>query len=124
MQKPGYCSVPQCSLDHKDGSQVFVFFEAGDSNKPVYFAVAQAGTGWISEHPKQHVIQTDSVRIRIDESPQQQQSTCQHEIFSGSTANKLSDLACESLGPRASNTVWGQQESKLSPAERERINSK
>jgi hypothetical protein len=32
----------------KTGAQVFVFFEAGDVNKPVYFAVAQSGPGWLS----------------------------------------------------------------------------
>lgn len=119
----GYCSVPQCALDHKNGSQVFVFFEAGDVNKPIYFAVAQSGSGWLLEHPKQHVIQTDSVRIRIDETPESQESTCKHGIFSGSANSKLSELALNNLGPKAAaESAWGQQESKLSPTERQRIN--
>lgn len=118
----GYCSIPECALDHKNGSQVFVFFEAGDVNKPVYFAVAQSGDGWLSQHPKQHVIQTDSVRICIDEA---QTSHRKHDIFSGNVSQKLSDLAQESLGPRANaGSAWGQQESTLSPTERERINSR
>ena len=52
-----------------DGSQVWVFFEAGDINKPIYFASAQSGPGWFSEHPNQHVFHSDNIRVRIDENP-------------------------------------------------------
>ena len=63
------------------GSQVFVFFEAGDINKPVYFAAAQSGPGWFSEHPNQHVFHSDNVRVRIDEEPSHPDSTCQFDSY-------------------------------------------
>ena len=65
----GYCSVPHAGKYFTDGAQVFLFFEAGDPNKPVYFAAAQSGTGWFSEHPNQHVFHSDNIRVRIDEEP-------------------------------------------------------
>lgn len=63
----GICCVPHASTDNTDGSQVFVFFQANDINKPIYFAAAQSGAGWFSQHPNQFVLQTDNVRVRIDE---------------------------------------------------------
>lgn len=63
------------------GSQVFVFFQAGDVNKPVYFAVAQSGPGWFSQHPNQHVFQSDNIRIRIDQQPAHKDSTCKFNPY-------------------------------------------
>lgn len=77
----GWCSVPHMSKSVEDGAQVFVFFEAGDVNKPVYFAVAQSGPGWFSEHPNQHVFKTDNVTVRIDEQPDHPDSTCKFDTF-------------------------------------------
>ena len=57
----GVNSVP------KEGSHVWVFFEQGDYNKPVYSFGCQGGDGWVADHVKQHVIKTDSVEITIDE---------------------------------------------------------
>jgi hypothetical protein len=51
------------------GAELWLFFEQGDHNYPIYCFAAQSGPGWMSEHKNQHVIQTDNVRIRIDEEP-------------------------------------------------------
>jgi len=66
-QETGWCSVPHGDVKQKIGSQVFCFFEGGDANKPVYFATAQSGDGWISEYPNQHTIKTDNVSVIINE---------------------------------------------------------
>ena len=72
----GWCTVPHAGKYATDGSQVWVFFEAGDINKPIYFASVQSGSGWFSQHPNQHVFHSDNIRVRIDENPYRQQSTC------------------------------------------------
>lgn len=77
----GYCSVPHAGKYFTDGAQVFLFFEAGDPNKPVYFAAAQSGTGWFSEHPNQHVFHSDNIRVRIDEEPDRNESTCKFHTY-------------------------------------------
>lgn len=77
----GWCSIPHTGKEITEGAQVFLFFEAGDVNKPVYFAGAQSGPGWLSQHTNQHVIQTDNVRICIDEQPNQDVSTCKYEPY-------------------------------------------
>jgi hypothetical protein len=53
----------------------------GDPNKPVYFASAQSGKGWFSEHPNQHVFHSDNIRVRIDEEPEHPDSTCQFDSY-------------------------------------------
>ncbi len=60
----GSCAVP------KKNSTVWVFFDGGDINFPVYFAVSQSGEGWLPTHENQRVIQTEGVRITIDEVPE------------------------------------------------------
>lgn len=86
----GYCSVPHAGKYATDGAQVFLFFEAGDPNKPVYFAAAQSGEGWFSEHPNQHVFHSDNIRVRIDEEPSRKESTCAFETYnSNCVKNKL-----------------------------------
>lgn len=70
-----------CGKTPETGAQVFVFFEAGNINKPVYFAAAQSGPGWFSEHPNQHVFQSDNIRVRIDEEPEHPDSTCKFDTY-------------------------------------------
>lgn len=77
----GICSWP------KIDAVVFVFFDQGDHNFPVYFAASQGGTGWISEHNKQYTIQTDNVKIRIDDNPSNPKSTCKNQSYSDKSAN-------------------------------------
>lgn len=59
----GWTSVPGI------GTYVWVFFEGNDQNYPRFFAAAQAGDAWLSEHEMQHVLSTDNFRITIDENP-------------------------------------------------------
>jgi hypothetical protein len=59
----GVCSVPHI------GTDVWLFFEGADHNFPRFFGICQSGDGWFSEHKNQHIIQTDNVRVRIDEEP-------------------------------------------------------
>ena len=60
----GICAVP------KKNSTVWVFFDGDDINFPVYFAVSQSGEGWLASHENQRVIQTEGVKIIIDEVPE------------------------------------------------------
>jgi hypothetical protein len=81
MQKPAGVLHHILENLQKLGAQVFVFFEANDINKPVYFAAAQSGPGWFAEHPNQHVFQSDNIRIRIDEQPSHPDSTCKFNSY-------------------------------------------
>lgn len=80
-KETGWASSPHAGKQPGTGAQVFVFFEANDINKPVYFAAVQAGPGWISEHPNQHVFQSDNIRVRIDEQPSHPDSTCKFDSY-------------------------------------------
>lgn len=62
----GVCSAPHAGANG-DGAQVWVFFEANDIRFPVYFAVAQSGSGWFANHNNQHVIKSDNVTVVVDE---------------------------------------------------------
>ena len=77
----GICSWP------KIGAVVFIFFDQGDHNFPVYFAASQGGNGWIAEHNKQYTIQTDNVKIRIDDNPSNSKSTAKHQSYSDKSTN-------------------------------------
>ncbi len=63
FSQTGWTSVPGT------GTYVWVFFEGNDQNHPRFFASAQAGDAWLSEHEMQHVLSTDNFRITIDENP-------------------------------------------------------
>lgn len=76
----GWTSVPHFG-NYETGAQVFIFFENGDINYPIYFAAAQSGTGWLSEHPNQHVFKSDNVRIRIDENVKDSRSTAKFDSY-------------------------------------------
>ena len=77
----GWCSVPHMGKMARDGSQVWIFFQAGDVNKPIYFASAQSGSGWLSEHPRQHVFKSDNVTCRIDQQPEREESSCKFQTY-------------------------------------------
>ena len=51
------------------GTFVWIFFEEGDYRYPKYFLVCQGGSGWVSEHVKQHTLNTEKVSIVVDDSP-------------------------------------------------------
>lgn len=77
----GWCTVPHAGLKPDMGSEVYLFFEHGDINFPIYFAAVQAGDGWFSEHPNQHVFRSDNVHIRIDENTTDKRSTCKFDSY-------------------------------------------
>jgi hypothetical protein len=108
-QEVGWSSVPHMGTA-ETGSQVFVFFENSDINFPIYFAVSQSGEGWLSEHPDQHVFNSDNVRIRIDESiyneekhewETDEKSTCRHDSYTENIPDlgkKQLEVDCEQNG--------------------------
>jgi hypothetical protein len=77
------CQEPETGVTSPPhvGANLWVFFEEGDQNFPVYFAAIQGGSGWHSEHTNQHVIKTDNVRIRIDENPELSASTTKFDSY-------------------------------------------
>lgn len=77
----GWSSTPHAG-NIQTGAQVFVFFEHGDINYPIYFAFAQPNETWLAEHPNQHVFKTDNIRIRIDENVKDERSTCKFNSYS------------------------------------------
>ena len=97
----GWCSVPHAG-DVKKGAQVFLFFENGDINYPVYFGVAQSQKGWFSEHPNQHCFNSDNVRVRIDEKFEDTRSTCKFDSYN----SKNSDVAKKNLERECIKNDW------------------
>lgn len=77
----GWCTVPHMGNSPDTGSEVYLFFEHGDINYPVYFAAVQAGPGWFSEHPNQHVFRSDNVHIRIDQNTADPRSTTKFDSY-------------------------------------------
>lgn len=77
----GWCTVPHAGLKPDMGAEVYLFFEHGDINFPVYFAAVQAGEGWFSEHPNQHVYRSDNVHIRIDQNTADPRSTTKFDSY-------------------------------------------
>jgi hypothetical protein len=77
----GWTSVPGV------GTYVWVFFEGNDQNYPRFFAAAQAGDAWMSEHEMQHVLSTENFRITIDENPANS-STMKTDTVDGNKTNQ------------------------------------
>jgi hypothetical protein len=84
----------------KVGAIVFLFFDQGDHNYPVYFAASQGGAGWIAEHNKQYVIKTDNVRIRFDDDPSNSKSTATFDSY-----NQKGTQASAGLGGKLPATL-------------------
>lgn len=80
-RETGVTSPPHTSTKELQGAQVWVFFEQGNWNRPIYFGACQGGEGWHSEHNNQHVIKTDNVRVRVDERPSDIKSTCKFDTY-------------------------------------------
>lgn len=70
------------------GSYVWVFFEGNDQNYPRYFAAAQAGDAWMSEHEMQHVLSTDNFRITVDENPSESDTMMTDTVDGSKTAQE------------------------------------
>ena len=58
----GHCAWPST------GALVWVFFEGGDHNYPVYFANIPAGEAWTSNTPGQTEINSRGMRVTVEES--------------------------------------------------------
>jgi hypothetical protein len=97
----GYCGPPHV------GSHVWTFFENGNHNKPVYFAAVQAGDGWFSEHPLQHVFKSDNVRVRIDENPESSESTCKFDTYNQNCTFLSQELAETDVPTRLDIEIYG-----------------
>ena len=97
----GWCSVPHAG-NATTGSQVFVFFENGDINYPIYFGVAQSGDGWFSEHPNQHCFRSDNVRIRVDENVYDKRSTTKFDSYN----SKNSEVSKKNLERDCKKHGW------------------
>jgi hypothetical protein len=89
------------------GANVWVFFENADQNYPVYCFAIQGGDGWLSEHPNQHVIQTDNVRIRIDEDPSNSDSTTQFDSYNKGCTYLSKPSAVDAIPTRLDIEVTG-----------------
>ena len=85
------------------GAELWVMFEQGDHNYPIYCFAAQSGPGWMSEHKNQHFIQTDNVRIRIDEEPtlpedgSPEKSTTKFDTYNSNCTHLSKPLAKEKV---------------------------
>jgi len=100
-KETGWSSAPHAG-NIKTGAQVWVFFEHGDTNYPIYFAFAQSGDGWLSEHPNQHVFKSDNVRVRIDENVKDERSTCKFDSYN----SKNSKIAKNQLERDCKKHSW------------------
>jgi hypothetical protein len=95
------------------GAELWVFFEQGDHNYPIYCFAVQSGDGWMSEHKNQHVIQTDNVRIRIDEEPTlpvdgaPERSTAKFNSYNTNCTHLSRPLAQQSIPTRLDIDVLG-----------------
>lgn len=96
----GFCSVPHTSKTPGNGAQVWLFFEQGNHMLPKVFGACQGGEGWLTEHPNQHVIKTDNVRIRIDESPSDARSTSQFDSNNKNCTDLSKNMQQESMPTR------------------------
>lgn len=100
------------SPPHKN-AELWVFFEQGDHNYPIYCFSSQSGDGWMSEHKNQHVIQTDNVRIRIDENPSlpfdgaPEKSTSKFNSYNENCTHMSKLLAKESIPTRLDIDIVG-----------------
>ena len=84
----GINSVP------KVGTHVWVFFEEGDHNAPVFFLSTHGGDNWVSQHAQQHVIKTDSVEVIVDENPSSEVGGAKVSSLSGITSYNERYVVC------------------------------
>jgi hypothetical protein len=97
----------------KVGAHVWVFFCEGDFNYPIMVASIQGGNGWISEHNKQYTIQTDNVRIRIDENPDNPASTSKFTTYNDKCTVTASDDVKEDVPTRLDIEITGNVNVKI-----------
>lgn len=97
----GFCGPPHI------GADVWVFFEDGNHNRPIYFASVQGGDGWFSEHPLQHVFKSDNVRVRIDENPTINASTSKFSTYNQNCTHLSQELVETDVPTRVDIEIYG-----------------
>jgi len=105
----GVTSNPHAGKIELTGAQFWVFFEGGDPQFPIYFAACQSGEGWISEHNNQHCINTDNVRVRIDERPEDPKSTCKFNTYNSKCVNPSTSVQKIQERTRVDIEIWNQE---------------
>jgi len=114
----GHCSPPHTSSTELDGAQVWVFFERGDPQFPIFTFAIQSGDGWLAEHDNQHVMKTDNVRVRIDEKMSKEElaedemdanrvtSTCYFDSYNKNCNEISKTLARKKMHTRVDIEIW------------------
>ena len=87
----GVTTIPHAGSAGSTGAIVWVFFEQGHAQHPIYFAACQAGPGWLSEHHNQHVVRTDNVTVRIDENPTLPRAVSPDLVFKFNYTKSITD---------------------------------
>jgi hypothetical protein len=88
-------------------SWVWIFFEHGNPQYPIYFAACQGGDGWISEHNKQWTFKSHNVRIRVDEDPELKESTCKHDSYNSKCTEVSKKLLVKDIPTRVDMEISG-----------------
>jgi len=120
----GMTSSPHTSKNLLEGAEVWLFFEAGNPQFPIYFAACQAGSGWISEHENQHCINTDNVRIRIDENLSHKRSTTKFDTYNDNNNNVSKNLLKEDVPTRTDIEILNKGEGAINLIVKGNINFK
>ncbi len=109
----GATSNPHTSTDSLKGAEIWLFFERGDHNFPIYFAACQSGDGWLSEHENQHVMHTDNVRIRIDEKLEDEKSTTQFDTYNAQCNEVSKTMVRKKVPTRVDIEIWNRFDSAV-----------
>lgn len=109
----GVSTIPHASKAPGFGSEVWLFFENGNHNYPKFFGACQGGVGWLSEHSNQHVIKTDNVRIRVDENPELDASTCKFDSYNTNCTDTSTMISKTQMPTRVDVEIWNSGNSAL-----------
>lgn len=120
----GVTTIPHTSVNALQGAQVWVFFEGGNPQYPKYFAACQGGDGWHSEHNNQHVIKTDNVRIRVDENPNSNSSTCKFDTYNTNCTHLSKKKAEQQVPTRVDVEIWNEGSTALNLIIKGNVNMK
>lgn len=101
-----YKETGVCGWPHKN-AHVWLFFEQGNHNFPVYFASVQAGEGWFSEHNMQWVYKSDNLRVRIDENPELDSSTSKNDSYNKNCTYLSKELTQTAMPTRLDIEIFG-----------------
>jgi len=120
----GVTTIPHTSSEKLKGAELWVFFEQGNWNRPIYFAACQGGDGWHSEHNNQHVIKTDNVRIRVDENPGHKDSTCKFNSYNSTNVELSEKKQISKMPTRVDVEIWNEGGSAINVQIKGNVNMK